>query len=113
VDAALAAAESTLTVVAAQIDADPLDKTCKGELLARRARAVTEHAVDETIIRTGRALGPGPLCQDAAHAQRVADLTVYIRQSHAERDLAELGRLAGARPLGQRAATASDSRTHL
>ena len=31
---------------------------------------------------------------DATHAQRVADLTVYVRQSHAERDLAALGLLA-------------------
>ena len=53
------------------------------------------HAADEAITRTGRALGPGPLCQDGRHAQRVADLSIYIRQSHAERDLAELGRLAG------------------
>jgi hypothetical protein len=98
VAAPLAAADAMLAVVAGQVDADPLDRAGHGELLARRARAVTEHAVDEAINRTGRALGPGPLCQDALHAKRVADLTVYIRQSHAERDLAELGRLAGARP---------------
>ncbi|MGH3745415.1 MAG: acyl-CoA dehydrogenase, partial [Mycobacteriales bacterium] len=28
---------------------------------------------------------------DAEHAQRVADLEVYVRQDHAERDLAALG----------------------
>jgi hypothetical protein len=28
---------------------------------------------------------------DPAHAQRVADLEVYVRQEHAERDLAALG----------------------
>jgi len=28
------------------------------------------------------------------HARAVADLSVYVRQSHAERDLADLGRLA-------------------
>ncbi|MBZ4576138.1 acyl-CoA dehydrogenase, partial [Mycobacterium avium subsp. hominissuis] len=39
------------------------------------------------------------LCQDGRHAQRVADLSIYIRQSHAERDLAELGRLAGRRAV--------------
>jgi hypothetical protein len=55
---------------------------------------VVEHAVDEAITRTGRALGPKPLAMDAEHAQRVADLTMYVRQSHAERDLAALGRLA-------------------
>jgi hypothetical protein len=57
-------------------------------------RAVVEHAVDEAIVRTGRALGPAPLVLDARHAQRVADLTIYVRQSHAERDLAALGKLA-------------------
>jgi hypothetical protein len=45
------------------------------------------------LDRVGRALGAGPLCQNAAHARRVADLTVYLRQSHAEGDLEQLGRL--------------------
>ena len=94
VDAALAAGRSMLEVAAAQIDRDPLDHNGTAQLLARRVRAVVERAADEAIVRTGRALGPGPLCQDSDHAQRVADLAVYIRQSHAERDLAELGRLA-------------------
>lgn len=98
VDAALAAGDATLAAAAAQIDSDPFDRTGTAQLLARRARAVVEHAADEAITRTGRALGPGPLCQDGRHAQRVADLTIYIRQSHAERDLAELGRLAGRQP---------------
>ncbi|WP_205875246.1 acyl-CoA dehydrogenase family protein [Mycobacterium camsae] len=97
VDAALAAGDAILAAAAAQIDADPFDRAGTAQLLARRVRAVVEHAVDEAITRTGRALGPGPLCQDGRHAQRVADLTIYIRQSHAERDLAELGRLAGRR----------------
>lgn len=97
VDAALAAGEATLAVAASKIDEDPFDRTDTAQLLARRVRAVVEHAVDEAITRTGRALGPGPLTEDGRHAQRVADLTIYIRQSHAERDLAELGRLVGER----------------
>ncbi len=36
------------------------------------------------------------LCRDGEHAARVADLTVYLRQSHAERDLQHLGALAAA-----------------
>jgi len=95
VDAAITAAEATLLAAAGQVDADPLNLGGRAELIARRTRAVVETAVDETITRTGRALGPGPLAQDAEHARRVADLTMYVRQSHAERDLAELGRLAG------------------
>jgi alkylation response protein AidB-like acyl-CoA dehydrogenase len=97
VDAALAAGDAMLAASAAQIDADPFDRDGGAQLLAHRVRTVVEHAADEAITRTGRALGPGPLCQDGRHAQRVADLTIYIRQSHAERDLAELGRLAGQR----------------
>ena len=95
VDAALAASDAILAAAAAQVDSDPFDRSSTAQLLARRVRTVVEHAVDEAITRTGRALGPGPLCQDGRHAQRVADLSIYIRQSHAERDLAELGRLAG------------------
>jgi hypothetical protein len=99
VDAALAAGSAMLDVAAAQIDGDPFDRNDTAQLLARRVRAVVERAADEAITRTGRALGPGPLCQDSGHAQRVADLTIYIRQSHAERDLAELGRLAATPPV--------------
>ncbi len=94
VDAALTAAAATLADAAVQVDADPFDRTGRAQLAARRSRAVVEQAVDEVITRTGRALGPGPLCQDGRHAGRVADLGVYVRQSHAERDLAALGRLA-------------------
>lgn len=97
VDAALAAGDAMLTTAAAHVDADPFDRSDTAELLARRVRAIIEHAADEAITRTGRALGPGPLCQDGRHAQRVADLSIYMRQSHAERDLAALGALAGQR----------------
>jgi hypothetical protein len=92
VDAALAAAEAMLVSAACYVDAEP--RGDRAELIARRVRAVVERAVDEAIVRTGRALGPGPLVLDARHAQRVADLTIYVRQSHAERDLAALGKVA-------------------
>ena len=75
------------------VDADPGDEKhrAKRDALALRTTVVT---TVETIIRAvGRALGPGPLAFDAAHAQRIADLQVFIRQDHAERDLAELGAL--------------------
>jgi alkylation response protein AidB-like acyl-CoA dehydrogenase len=92
VDAALAAAESMLWSAACWVDSHPHD--ADAERWARRVRAVVEHAVDEAITRTGRALGPAPLALDGKHAERVADLGMYVRQSHAERDLAALGRLA-------------------
>jgi alkylation response protein AidB-like acyl-CoA dehydrogenase len=95
VDAALAAADATLMAVAHDVDADPLNRKGRAELVARRARAVVETAVDEAITRTARALGPAPLCLDSAHARRVADLSIYVRQSHAEKDLERLGSIAG------------------
>jgi alkylation response protein AidB-like acyl-CoA dehydrogenase len=94
VDAAITAADATLAGAADQVDADPHDRSGAAELTARRARAVVERAVDEVLARTDRALGPGPLCLDEKHARAVADLTVYVRQSHAERDLAALALLA-------------------
>ena len=64
-----------------------------GKLRALRVRALVEAVSTEVMQRVGRALGAGPLCHDQAHARRVADLTVYLRQHHAERNLAELGAL--------------------
>ena len=63
-----------------------------GKLLAHRVRATVARACDEIIERSGRALGPAPLALDAAHAKRVADLSLYVRQYHSERDQEALGR---------------------
>lgn len=62
-----------------------------GKVLARRVRGTVARAVEETIDRAGHALGPAPLALDAAHAKRVADLQLYVRQHHAERDQSSLG----------------------
>lgn len=94
-DAALVAAAATLAWAASEVDADPQNTGGTAQLTARRTRAVVETAVDEAIRRTGRALGAAPLAYDARHAGLVADLEMYVRQSHAERDLEALGRLAG------------------
>jgi alkylation response protein AidB-like acyl-CoA dehydrogenase len=94
VDLALHTARDALERAAAEIDADPADREHGGWRRALRVRALVEATATEVMTRTGRALGAGPLCHDEAHARRVADLTVYLRQHHAERDLAELGALA-------------------
>lgn len=96
VDAAITAAGAALAAAADHVDTDPGDRSGRAELTARRARAIVESAVDAALTRTDRALGPGPLCLDERHARAVADLSVYVRQSHAERDLAVLGSLAAA-----------------
>lgn len=62
-----------------------------GGLLAARVRGLVARTVDEVLARVGHALGPAPLALDARHARRVADLGLYVRQHHAERDDAALG----------------------
>lgn len=68
-------------------------------VLARRVRTVVARAVEETLARAAHALGPGPLAHDEAHARRVADLALYVRQHHGERDDAALGRDLVAREM--------------
>lgn len=60
-------------------------------ILAKRVRATIATACEEIVVRAGRALGPAPLALDPGYAKRIADLQLYIRQHHAERDLASLG----------------------
>jgi alkylation response protein AidB-like acyl-CoA dehydrogenase len=93
VDIALSTAKTALDVAAAEIDADPEDRKDGGRLRALRVRALVEAVSTQVMHRVGRALGAGPLCHDEVHSRRVADLTVYLRQHHAERNLAELGAL--------------------
>jgi alkylation response protein AidB-like acyl-CoA dehydrogenase len=88
IDVALAGAAAVLRETAAWIDEQPssLAHPC-----ALRARLVTEAAASAVLEHAGRALGAGPLCRDPRFARAVADLPVFLRQSHAERDLAALG----------------------
>lgn len=93
IDATLSGARWALAGAAHEIDADPHDRDRQARIRALRVRTIVENAATQVIDSVGRALGAAPLCQDAQHAQRVADLTVYVRQSHAESDLASLGGL--------------------
>ena len=87
IDELLGCARRALAEAADLIDtADPDPR-----LLAKRVRATVARACEETLARAGHALGPAPLALDAAHAKRVADLQLYVRQHHAERDVASLG----------------------
>ncbi|HMD92152.1 MAG TPA: acyl-CoA dehydrogenase [Trebonia sp.] len=97
VDIALCSARAALDRAADEIDADPLDARGEGAARAMRVRALTEAVATEVMERVGRALGAGPLCHDEAHSRTVADLTVYLRQHHAERDLERLGALVAER----------------
>ena len=90
VDVLLSGARTVLLDAGARIDAEPARSA---ERLAFRVRAAVEAAATGVLDHVGRALGASPLGHDADHAKRVADLTVYLRQSHAEADLAHLGEI--------------------
>lgn len=72
---------------------DPATTSTQAALLAARTRGVVASAAEQVITTVGHALGPGPLAFDEPHLQRVADLSIYLRQHHAERDQAQLGAL--------------------
>lgn len=86
-DRLLAAARNTLDTAAIQVDTD----TC-GWIHAHRLRGHMAHLGNRMIDLTHAALGPGPLVSDEEHARRAADLTIYLRQHHASRDDAALGK---------------------
>lgn len=88
VDLALAPAAALLRELAAAIDAAPEQSH---RLQVVRVRSVVERAATQVLDLAGRALGPAPMCMEDAHAKRWADLTVFMRQSHADKDWAWLG----------------------
>jgi hypothetical protein len=87
-DAALAGASAALREAADKLDHDPARDF---RVDALRVRAVVENAAERVLRHAGRAMGASPFCNDAAFARLAADLPVFLRQSHAERDLAVLG----------------------
>jgi alkylation response protein AidB-like acyl-CoA dehydrogenase len=89
VHTALRGAETLLADAATRVDATP---DADLALLMSTCRAAAERAAWETLDRVPRITGATPLCRDHAFAQRLADLQVYVRQHHGERDLAALGR---------------------
>lgn len=100
-DVQLHAAGAVLDRAAAEIDDDPSDKAGGARVRSLRVRALVESVCSDVLTRVGRATGAGPLCHDPRHARAAADLAVYLRQHHAERDLAGLGALL-ARPQDTR-----------
>jgi hypothetical protein len=88
VDTAMATVAAHLRETARWIDEHPAADAREPAL---RARLICEAAVTRVIDEACRALGPGPLCRDAHVARLVADLPVFVRQSHGDRDLAALG----------------------
>lgn len=90
VDVALHRMRAVLADAARLVD-DGSASGSEGAMLAARVRTVVADGVSEILAASGHAMGPAPLVHDEDHARRVADLQVYVRQHHAERDVASLG----------------------
>ena len=89
-DLSLQSAARVLAAAAADIDSGRA-AGADGALLAQRVRGVVADAAERVLSAAAHGLGPGPLTAEEQHARRVADLQVYVRQHHGERDHAALG----------------------
>ncbi|MBJ7262728.1 MAG: acyl-CoA/acyl-ACP dehydrogenase [Burkholderiaceae bacterium] len=87
IDVAVSQAQALMRETANWVDAHPQDDAA---VAATRIRSVAEHCATDVLWHAARALGAAPMCREAATARLFADLPVFIRQSHAERDLASL-----------------------
>ena len=83
------ATEALLAAAAAEFDRDP---KANAMVRALEVRHLVEQLCTDTLRRFARALGPAPLAKHADTARRYAELDLFLRQSHAERDLESLGR---------------------
>ena len=88
VGVALQSTAALLRETARWIDEHP---TTDASAMALRVRLASEGSAKLVLDEVGRALGATPFCRDAGFAQMAADLPVFVRQSHAERDFAALG----------------------
>ena len=100
-DVALAQSAALLRECAAWIDAHP---QADAQTWALRVRLAAEAAAEAVMRHAGRALGAGPLCREPRFARAMVDLPVFLRQSHAERDLETLAATLGQGGGGAQAA---------
>lgn len=75
----------------ADTDGTDADRSAWSEAL--RVRGTVAAAVERVLALVSRNRGPAPLAFDGQYAKRMADLALYVRQHHAERDDAQLGAL--------------------
>lgn len=82
--------DALLAVAGCQIDQFAHDAS-EAMQRARMLRHRIERAAIEVIDLHGRAVGPRSLIQDPSVARRIAELQLYVRQHHGERDLEAIG----------------------
>lgn len=84
---------ATLARAAHDIDDDP-DDTDRSHRRALSVRGAVARGCLAIVEHAAGALGPRSMVADSEHAQRIADIDVYVRQDHGRRDCEQLGRLA-------------------
>jgi alkylation response protein AidB-like acyl-CoA dehydrogenase len=84
------ALQKILDGAGSEIDANP-DHAAGALRIALTVRHLVDEACTEILRRFGRAYGPRPLAFDSAISNRCQELTLYVRQTHAESDLELLG----------------------
>lgn len=87
VDLALHRTAALLRAAAQWIDGNPLGDASS---VALRVRLAAEDCAKSVLDEAGRALGAAAFCRNARFARAAADLPVFVRQSHAERDFVAL-----------------------
>ena len=88
--AAVWSMHACLQTAAHEIDATWSDIPA-AQTRALTLRHIVEQAATDILRRLARAFGPHALAMDDATSRRYQELDLYVRQSHAERDLESLG----------------------
>lgn len=78
-----------------EIDRTPSDADA-AHVRALRLRHLIDQLATDTLERFARAYGPHPLAMDPSTSRRCAELRLFLRQCHGERDLEALGRAISA-----------------
>ena len=86
------ALKALLTQAAHEMDATPADRPA-AQMRALALRHTVEQLATDVLRRFARAYGPQPLAMNQSVARRYAEADLYLRQSHAERDLHALAQL--------------------
>lgn len=92
VDAALWSMHAVITEAGREIDVAP-DDSAEAHRRALRVRHTVDVTIDDIFRRITRAIGPGPLAHRPGLHVELAEVDLYRRQCHAERDLEVLGGL--------------------
>ncbi|NLA34114.1 MAG: acyl-CoA dehydrogenase [Actinobacteria bacterium] len=98
IDAELWNLRALISAAAAEIDADHGEQERERRRRALRVRHLVDEAIGSIVAHLTRAAGPRLLAHVGDVHQQLAEVELYRRQCHAERDLEILGELARPRP---------------